>query len=256
MSGISVTGRIISLEQKTVCVDGVEKQVYSGIIADKTGKVRFSAWKNFNLVPDAVIKIQNVYVKTWRGLPDITFDNRSTVEFLKAVQFPSSEELRHKVSSIEDALRGSGVDVELSGRVIDLKAGTGLIFRCPECKRVTQKGVCRVHEKVEPVPDLRVKAVLDDGTAALTIVMNKELTEQILGKSLDDCMKLAQKELNPDAAQDRIADLIMLRPLRVRGNITRDSFGAMMLVTEVRLDVEELRGQAEAMLAEIERWGA
>ena len=49
IGNVSVTGKIISVEARAITVKGEPRTVFSGIIADETGKVQFSAWNDFNL---------------------------------------------------------------------------------------------------------------------------------------------------------------------------------------------------------------
>ena len=41
---VSLTGRITEVEPRTVTVQGTEKTIWGGIIADDSGKIQFTAW--------------------------------------------------------------------------------------------------------------------------------------------------------------------------------------------------------------------
>jgi replication factor A1 len=73
MSNVSLKGMVLSIEKRTVNVAGEEKNVYSGVMADKTGKLGFSAWHDFGLKGGDVIRVKGGYVKTWRGIPQFSF---------------------------------------------------------------------------------------------------------------------------------------------------------------------------------------
>ena len=81
-----------------------------------------------------------------------------------ALQFfvPASEKVSESPRMwIEDlADRGGGVDVTIRGILIDLREGSGLVYRCPECRRVLRKGACRIHGEVKGNADLRVNQPL------------------------------------------------------------------------------------------------
>ena len=81
---------------------------------------------------------------------------------------------------------GGAVGIRVRGVLIDIKKGSGLVLRCPDCNRVTQKGMCMVHGKVQGKHDLRIKGVLDDGTGAVTVILGKELTEKLSGKTMEE----------------------------------------------------------------------
>src|SRR3989475_2728623 len=161
-SNVAVTARILSVERREVEVDGTPKAVFSGVVADETGKTQFSAWKDFGLGDGEVIRIDGAYVKSWRGIPQISFDERATITRLKPDLLPPLDVLSASPRMwIEDlAERGGAADVTVRGILIDLREGSGLVYRCPECRRVLRKGACRLHGEVKGEPDLRVKAVL------------------------------------------------------------------------------------------------
>ena len=154
---------------------------------------------------------------------------------------------------IEDlAERGGGVDVTVRGILIDLKEGSGLNYRCPECKRVLRKGVCRIHGEVSGLPDLRVKAVLDDGSGALTAVFGKELTEGLLDKTVEECIAAAKEAMSQEVIRDQLADLLVAQPIEARGNVTSDDYGLMMIVDQAKILKVDVQEEARAMLEELE----
>ncbi len=253
-SNIAVTGRILSIEKREVEVDGTPKAVYSGMLADETGKTQLSAWKDFSLTEDEVVRIEGAYVKSWRGIPQISFDERATITRLKADLLPPAAQLDVSPRMwIEDlAERGGGADVTVRGILIDLREGSGLVYRCPECRRVLRKGACRIHGEVKGEPDLRVKAVLDDGSGALTAVFDRELTEALLDKSLDACIAQAKEAMSTDVVRDELADLLVAQPIEARGNVTSDDYGLMMIVASAKLLKVDVQAEAREMLEGLE----
>ena len=253
-SNIAVTARILSVERREVEVDGAPKAVFSGVLADETGKSQFSAWKDFDLKEDEVLRIEGAYVKSWRGIPQISFDERATITRLKADLLPPAERLNVSPRMwIEDlAERGGGADVTVRGILIDLREGSGLVYRCPECRRVLRKGACRIHGEVKGAPDLRVKAVLDDGSGALTAVFDRELTEALLDKSLDACIAAAKEAMSTEIVRDELADILVAQPIEARGNVTSDDYGLMMIVDSAKILKVDVQTEAREMLEGLE----
>jgi len=253
-SNVAVTARILSVERREVEVDGTPKAVFSGVLADETGKSQFSAWKDFGLKDDEVVRIEGAYVKSWRGIPQLSFDERATITRLKADLLPPVERLNVSPRMwIEDlAERGGGADVTVRGILIDLREGSGLVYRCPECRRVLRKGACRIHGEVKGEPDLRVKAVLDDGSGALTAVFDRELTEALLDKSLDACIAAAREAMSTDIVRDELADLLVAQPIEARGNVTSDDYGLMMIVDSAKILKVDVQTEAREMLEGLE----
>jgi replication factor A1 len=253
-SNVLVTARVLEVEARTVQVNGDTKTVFSGLLADETGKVQFSAWSDFHLAPGDVLRIEGGYVKSWRGIPQISFDDRAKVAKLSGDELASAEELAKSPRMwIEDlAERGGAVDVTVRGILIDIKEGSGLIHRCPECRRVLRRNVCRIHGEVQGVPDLRVKAVLDDGSGALTAVLGRDLTEALLGKTVDECIALAKEAMSQEVVRDELADLLIAQPVEARGNVTSDDYGLMMIVASTKILQVDVQEEARAMLEELE----
>lgn len=253
LGGVSMTVRILSIEEREVMVDGDKKFVYSGVMADQTGKAQFSAWKDFELKEGDVVKIEGGYVRMWRGIPQLSFDERAEVT-ISDEELPSVEDLAKSSRIwIEDLIeRGGAVDATIRGILVDVKEGSGLIHRCPECRRVVRKNTCRIHGEVEGQADLRIKSVVDDGSGALTAVFGKELTEGLLGKSLEECETMARDAMTHEVVRDELADMLIAQPVEVRGNVTKDEFGIMMIVNSadmLKIDVEK---EAREMLDDME----
>jgi ssDNA-binding replication factor A large subunit len=253
-SNVAVTGRILSVETREVEVDGAKKPVYSGVLADETGKSQFSAWKDFGLKSGDVLRIEGAYVKSWRGIPQVGFDDRAAVTKLTPDTLPSMEKLGESPRVwIEDlAERGGGVDVTVRGILIDLREGSGLVYRCPECRRVLRKNACRIHGDVKGEADLRVKAVLDDGSGALTAVFNRDLTEALLDKTMDQAIAMAKEAMSTDSVRDELSDLLVAQPIEARGNVTSDEYGLMMIVESAKLLKIDVQAEAREMLEGLE----
>jgi len=253
-SNVAVTARILSTETREVAVEGTPKSVYSGVLADATGKSQFSAWKDFGLQEDEVVRIEGAYVKSWRGIPQLSFDERAAVTRLKGDALPPKAKLAESPRMwIEDlAERGGGVDVTVRGILIDMREGSGLVSRCPECRRVLRKGACRIHGEVKGEPDLRVKAVLDDGSGALTAVFDRELTEALLDKTIDDAIAQAKEAMSADIVRDELADILVAQPIEARGNVTSDDYGLMMIVDQAKILKVDVQAEAREMLEGLE----
>ena len=254
LSNVAVAGRVLSVESREVSVAGEPKTVHSGVLGDETGKVQFSAWKDFGLAEGVAIRIEGGYVKSWRGIPQLSFDDRATVTILDAEALPPAPELSASPRMwIEDlAERGGAVDVTVRGILIDIKDGSGLVYRCPECRRVLRKNVCRIHGEVQGNADLRVKAVVDDGSGAITAVFGKELTELLLEKTVEECIAHAKEAMDQEVVRDELADLLIAQPVEVRGNVTSDDYGLMMIVDTARVLKVDVQEEARAMLEELE----
>lgn len=253
MGYVEVKGRLLSIDSREVTVKGEKKEVFSGTVADETGKVQFTSWHDFKLKQGEVVKISKATVRAWRGIPQLNFDERAEVTKVKE-KFPSAEELaKTSVSMISEiAGKGGASDATVIGVIIEVRDGSGLIMRCPECKRALQKGTCKVHGRVEGYPDLRVKAVLDDGSGAVSAVMGRELTEKLTGTTLDECMEKAKQAMNFDVIKDMMEEQLTFKIATVTGNVTSDAYGLSMIVKEAGLKVPDVGPEIDKLLVELE----
>jgi replication factor A1 len=99
---------------------------------------------------------------------------------------------------------------------------------------VLTAGQCRIHNRVEGVPDLRIKGILDDGTGAVSMVAGRELTEAVLGKTLAQCVEEAKAAFRPEVIQDQLKEKVTGRVFAVRGNAMSDEYGPMLIARSLQ----------------------
>ncbi|UCE45073.1 MAG: hypothetical protein JSU93_06725 [Methanobacteriota archaeon] len=253
MGYVETKGRLLSVEERDVNVQGEKKTIYSGAIADATGKIQYTAWSDFKLKQGELLKISKATVRSWRGIPQLNFDDRADVTRISG-DFPTVEELsKTGITPISDiASRGGAADVSIRGTIIEVRDGSGLIMRCPECKRALQKGTCKVHGRIEGFPDLRIKAIIDDGSGSVSAILGRELTEKLSGFTLEECMEKAQKSMSFDSIKDAMDDMLAFKVVDAVGNVTADAYGLSMIVKEADLKTPEVREEVERLLVELE----
>jgi replication factor A1 len=253
MNSVTITVKILSVETRKIESQEGAKTFFSGMLADETGRAQFSAWHDFNLKKDETVLIRGAYVRSWRGIPQLNFGERAEVSRVKS-PFPADLDLSRPkprgIAELENV--GGAFDVLITGVVVDVKKGSGLIQRCPQCNRLVQNKLCRLHGKVEGQYDLRIKAVVDDGAGSITAVLNKDLTEALVGITLEQAIKEAREAMDPEVVKEKIEERLLAKPLEVRGNIISDDYGLMMIVSEARMFVPEVRAEAANLLSELE----
>ena len=250
MGNVTVTGQILSTEARKITVRGEPKTVYSGLMADDTGKIQYSAWHDFELKVGDTICAKNAYIRSWKGIPQLNLGDRCEVSRVDAV-FDIVDSGSTKKTVAEIARIGGGLDITLEGLVVDMKGGSGLIKRCPQCNRSILNGVCTAHGQVEGVPDLRMKIVIDDGTGAIGAVVNRSDTEKLTGVSMKAAEGLAAAKGEGVVARELMGRILMHR-ITVTGNVMSDDYGPSMIVRSadnVEVNIEE---DAEKLLNEVE----
>ena len=248
--GRTIEVRVLEVEGRTIDGRDGETEILSGEVGDETTRLPFTDWDPHDeLAEGASVRLADVYVDEFRGVPSVNVTEFSTVDPVAAVDVSDSA----TEMSVRAAVASGGVyDVLLTGNVIEVRDGSGLIQRCPECGRVVQNDQCRTHGQVDPEDDLRVKAILDDGTDTVTAILDRELTAEVYGGTLEDALEHARDEMNRDVVADRIATRLEGREYRVRGSLSVDEYGANLNASEFAESDADPEARAAAFLAEVE----
>jgi replication factor A1 len=247
--GRTVEVRVLEVENRTIDGRDGETEILSGEIGDETTRLPFTDWDPHSEIESGVsVRLEDVYVDEFRGVPSVNITEFSTVEQIPAVDVSdSATEL-----SIRKAVEAGGVyDVEVVANVIEVRDGSGLIQRCPECGRVVQNDQCRTHGQVDPEDDLRVKAILDDGTDTVTAILDRKLTEEIYDGTLEDALDAARDAMDRDVVAEEIADKLAGREYRVRGALSVDEYGANLNATGFEESDDDPTARATAFLSEV-----
>ncbi|NGM67592.1 Single-stranded DNA binding protein [Natronolimnobius sp. AArcel1] len=216
---------VVECERRTIDGRDGETDILSGVFGDESGRLPFTNWDPAPEIEEGgTVRIENAYVQEFRGVPEVNVSKFSTVSALEREIDVGADTT---TMAVGEAVRTGGVyDVEVVGNVIAVRDGSGLIQRCPECYRVIQKGQCRTHGSVDGIDDLRVKAIVDDGTGTVTAVLDDEITEDVYGGTLDDALEAAREAMDQEVVADTIREEIVGREYRVRGHLSVDEYGA------------------------------
>ena len=247
MGNVMIRGKVLSVDERTIRTDSGEKKIHDGVISDSTKRMRFTSWHDFGLETGDVVEISGGYVKEWRGIPQLNFDERAEV---KKVEDQDFEVLQPPRFLAEDLYEAGATDAEVAGTIIEIKDGSGLIFRCPECNRALINGNCSIHGQQEGVPDLRAKIVVDDGTGAMFAVLNTEITQEVICLSVSECVDRFS-DLEEDKVTEMLNRELLGKDYVLRGNVIRDDFGPTVLPSMARQNKEEYMEEAEKMLDEL-----
>lgn len=249
---VTVTGRILSTEKRDVNVKGETKTVYSGILADDTGKIQYSAWSDYDLKEGETICVKNAYIRAWRGIPQLNLGDRCEVDRVDDI-FTNLQESIATPKTIGQIINvGGALDVSITGTVVDLGMGSGLIKRCPECNRSVLNDECTTHGKIESVFDLRMKIVIDDGTGALSAIIGRADTEKLTGITLEAAENLAKARGDMDIVGRDMADIMLMKKVAMRGNVLSDEYGPKMVVKEAEIVETDVIKEAQKLYKELE----
>jgi replication factor A1 len=240
---------VLQLAHRDVMVKGRQSRVISGVLGDETGRLPFTAWIELPETIDigSIIRIEGAQIRMFRGMPSVNILSGTKVSPVKPEEaekleftFESAAKDPLPIKIEEISSRDSMFDVTAAGNIISVRPGSGIITRCPECGRVIQKGSCRVHGKVEGVRDMRIKAVLDDGTGSISVTFPRELAEIVYGKTLEEAEQLMFSNVSKDAVYEDLKRFLTGRYLAVRGNSSKSDFGAFFVAEKAWIPEDDL----------------
>ncbi|WP_440772592.1 Single-stranded DNA binding protein [Natronorubrum sp. DTA28] len=248
---VTVEVTVVDCERRTIDGRDGETEILSGVFGDESGRLPFTNWDPVPAIEDGgTIRIENAFVQEFRGVPEVNVSEFSTVS---AIDREIDVGADATTMDVGEAVHTGGIyDVEVNGNVIAVRDGSGLIQRCPECYRVIQKGQCRTHGSVDGVDDLRVKAILDDGTGAVTVVLDDELTQQVYDGTLEDALEQAREAMDQEVVADTIRERIVGREYRVRGHLSVDEYGANLDAEDFEESGDDPEARASAFLTEVD----
>jgi replication factor A1 len=225
---VTIKGKVVQLWENSH--ETIEQ---AGLIGDPTGVIKFTNWTSADL-PDMEegksYMLKNVVVNEYGGKVQIQLNRSSSIEEL-------DEDIEVGTSSFT-----------YTGAMVDIQTGSGLIKRCPECKRALLKGACAEHGKVKGEYDLRIKAVLDSGTTTQDVLINRELTEELVGLSLESAIAMAADALDPGVVLDKLKHELVGRYYTVSGH----KLDRYILTDSITLITTLDRGLLEEVLTELE----
>jgi replication factor A1 len=174
----------------------------SGLVGDETGTIKFVKWVKADL-PD----LEDGKSYLLKNLVTDEFQGRFSVKLNRTSQ----------IEPLDVDVEIGSIAAEFSGALVDVQKGSGLIKRCPVCRRSLAKGVCNEHGKVDGTYDLRIKAVLDDGSRVQDVLINRETTERLVNLTLEEAKQMAMEALDHEVVRSLIESKLMGRYYSITG---------------------------------------
>lgn len=241
--------RILDIETREINTKNGINKILTGFIADEVTKIPLTSWVTLpELVAGNVVGVKNAYVRSFRGIPTLNISENSKVKKLdKNIVY--SEPANIPIGEL--IKRDGAFDVTIEGNLLSIRQGSGLVFRCPECSRVIQKSMCRVHGKVEEIPDMRIKAVIDDGTGALMLVIDADLTKKVCGLTIQEAKKIAEASMSHKTVEEEVSRNMFGKIFSARGNMSKGDFGVTLVAKDVWEPPLKLGEKASELLRKI-----
>ena len=214
--------------------DGEERFLWSGQIADPTGRCRMSAWNELPITEDQLpltVRLKGVRVRSWQGIPDITIDNADQVEILDAPPWDSELDLKNHTVEVplhELSAGASRIGISTSAIVVSVREDSGFIQRCTECRRVLREGVCADHGPNDGNSDIRLRLAIDNGRSSVSLLTNKDATLSLIGMNESE-LQDAINDAGQVAFVQSLRGKILGRKINASGRTIVDEQGAMLL---------------------------
>ncbi len=248
--------RIMESAQQQINTKNGPRTIVTGTAIDSTAKLPFTSWvPSPELTAGNTVEIKNAYMRSWQGIPTINMGEFTSISHSETPIDDSDiarvmDHVPIRLDKITD--RDGAFDVSIEGNIISVRPGSGLITRCPECNRVIQKNICRVHGLVKGRNDMRIKYILDDGTGALTVVLGADLTQKVTGYSIEKAREVAGADMNLSAVEEKIRGKLMGLSMRMRGNMTKGEYGITLVASDVEVTEINPAAAAADLVKEIE----
>jgi replication factor A1 len=244
-TGVSVLANVIEPRYREITTSRGTTTVINGMLEDSTAKIHFTAWIDSPcLFSGKAVLARSVYVNSFHGMPSVNIGEKSVLEEFGG-DIPGYTPRR---CSLLELTEGDGAyDIEIEGDVVSIRPGSGLIERCPICSRVMQKGQCRAHGRSDGVKDLRVKAIMDDGTGSMICVFDRTLTKSVLGEMLEAELESG----SVDNIEERIKSALIGMPFTVRGNVTRGDYGRILIATRAQKPGDDIGKLARELMVSL-----
>lgn len=255
---VSSVAAVIELYHRDVNVKGKDLTIIEGVLADETSRLPFVSWSILDGVDiGAILRFEDASVSMYRGVPSIHLNESTSVHIVgpkEHLPFTfESVNVPPEPLPIGEVLQNEGMfDVSVEGNIVSVRPGSGVITRCPECNRVILKNACRSHGVVEGVPDMRIKLILDDGTGSLLVMLNRELSEIVYGKTLQESESIMGKAMSANVVYDDMKSILTGQYLGVRGNTSRIEYGVTFVAKSVWVPSGDLDRRVSALLEQLE----
>lgn len=249
--------QITEITKRTFNREGEEKFLWSGQIADPTGRCRISIWDALPFdeadLP-VTVEVKGARVRAWQGIPDITVDNAGQLTVLESPPWDDAMDLTNHAVDVKltDVVAGpSRVGIKTRGIVVSVREDSGFIMRCTECRRVLRDGACFEHGPNEGTEDVRLRLVVDHDGVTAAVLVNKEASLAALGMSLDQ-MREKVEELGDLGFVQDVRERMLGRNITVSGRSIVDDQGAMVLADGFEVEAHDAQLRASELRAQ---WG-
>lgn len=201
----------------------------TGLLGDATGVIKYTVFAktpmNTIFREGVSYEFKNVVTSEWQGQFSIKL-NKNT-----------------EVKELDEKIEIGQTLATISGPISSLLTGSGLIKRCPECNRKTNKGKCQEHGQVKGIFDLRAKVTLEESViekqpTTFDVIIGRDVIETATGFTLEKAKEMATEALDTSVV-DLISEMFIGKIVTIEGNLIVDNFIAKKLTFNAPVNMAE-----------------
>ncbi|MEK9696183.1 MAG: hypothetical protein VW270_10475 [Candidatus Poseidoniales archaeon] len=248
--------QVTEIMQRKFERDGQEKHLWSAQVIDPTGQCKMTIWDDISFSEKDLpvfVKVNSARITAWQGIPDITVDSADQLSILNEPAWEGEiDPNSHFVEASLDELAagGSRVGIQTKGIIVSIKEDSGIISRCPECRRVMREGSCYEHGETEGVEDIRLRLIMDDNGTTSSLLVNKDVALKLSEMSESDFKTSANE--GHDGLIMHLRSRLLTNFVEVKGRTIVDEQGMMIIATDVEIPTRDPQLRATELRA---AWG-
>lgn len=187
-----------------------------GLLGDNTGSCVFTIFESSRDDDHQYLHVEEGQSYRFEGVIGEMYDGELQVKLNRGTD---------AVEEIDESFEPPENDTEIAAPLANIQNGSGLIKRDVETGEPVRSG----DDPDETEFDLRIKAVMDDGSDTHQVLFDAEHVEQLTGIDLEEAKEMAQDALDTEVVIEEIEPQVIGRYLHIEG---RDA-GEYVLVNEL-----------------------
>ncbi len=234
---VAVSGIISGIQERKYSKDGKEGIVYNGFFRDETGTVRLSSF-GVKLKEGLKAKISGARVQEYRGRIRISVNENSVIT---PVEFPEPQIPLYRITELANGISG----IEISGICVLVGERSGLIMRCPECRRRVEGDRCEEHPGETPVKDLYAYFTLEDGTSTIQVSAGKDAMKGYTGLDVEELDYTPEER---QSVSEKVMEKFLGKPVLLLGESVMSGQGLNFRALEVHPVDKNVISRVESLM--------